>query len=195
MLSHFIPRGYMTTAIRAATLVLTLSAASALAAPRAAAQEPPPPAIEREPPAPVTAPNAYYVELGGNGLLYSVNVDRRILPAMGVRVGVGVVPLLLGLSVDDRASLITIPVMAYFLTGPGRSHMELGAGATFTSAEFKWDTFGDADESASAFIPTGTIGYRYQAPDGGRVFRATLTPVYLFDEVIPWVGLSYGRTF
>lgn len=176
----------MPTTLRAATVVLALSAAHALAAPRAAAQEPP---------SPVTAPNAYYLELGGNGLLYSVNVDRRIVPAMGVRVGIGLIPLLLGISIEDRATLTTIPVMAYFLTGPGRSHMELGAGATFTNAEFKWDTFGDADESASVFIPTGTIGYRYQAPEGGRVFRATLTPVYLFDEVIPWVGISYGRTF
>lgn len=182
----------MPIALRAATVVLALFAAHALAAPRAAAQEP---AIEREPPAPVTAPNSYYLELGGNGLLYSVNVDRRIVPAMGVRVGISVVPLLLGISIEDRATLTTIPVMAYFLTGPGRSHMELGAGATFTNAEFKWETFGDADESASVFIPTGTIGYRYQAPGGGRVFRATLTPVYLFDEIIPWFGISYGRTF
>jgi hypothetical protein len=182
----------MTTTIRAATVLLALSAASALGALRAAAQEPD---IERAPPAPVTAPNSYYLELGGNGLLYSVNVDRRILPAMGVRVGISVVPLLLGISIEDRATLTTIPVMAYFLTGPGRSHMELGAGATFTNAEFKWETFGDTDESASVFIPTGTIGYRYQAPGGGRVFRATLTPVYLFDEIIPWMGISYGRTF
>jgi hypothetical protein len=186
MLSHFIPRGHMTTAIRAATLVLTLFAAHALATPRAAAQELPPP---------VTAPNAYYLELGGNGLLYSVNVDRRLLPAMGVRLGIGVVPLLLGISLEDRATLTTIPMMAYFLTGPGNAHMEMGAGVTFTNGEFKWDTFGDADESASAFIPTATLGYRYQAPGGGRVFRATLAPIYLFDEIIPWVGISYGRTF
>lgn len=184
----------MTTAIRAATLVLALSAAHPLLAPRAAAQEPSPPVSVAA--VPVTAPTSYYVELGGNGLLYSLNVDRRFLPGMGVRAGIGVVPLLLGISLEDRATLITVPVMAYFLSGPeGNSHLEMGAGATFTSAEFKWDTFGDADESASRFIPTATFGYRYQPAGGGRVLRVGVTPVFLFGELIPWVGFSYGRTF
>lgn len=176
----------MTTAIRTASLVLALAAAHATLAPGAAAQEPYPP---------VTAPTAVYLELGGSGLLYSLNVDRRLLPMVGVRAGIGVVPLFLGLSAEDRATLTTVPVMAYYLTGSGSSHMEVGAGATFTSAEFTWETFGEADESASTFIPTATIGYRHQPPGGGTVFRVSLTPVYIFGDVVPWVGLSYGHTF
>lgn len=171
--------------VRTAGLALALCAAHSLLAPSAMCQDGP---------SPVSAPTAYYVEMGGPGLLYSVNVDRRIVPTLGVRAGVSLVPLILGVSVDDRATLFTVPVMAYYLSGAGNSHLEVGVGTTFASAEFKWNTFGNTNETASAFLPTATIGYRYQRPDGGKVFRAGLTPVYIFGEIVPWVGFSFGRT-
>lgn len=174
----------MTTFIRFTIVAL---AAALLAAPRGAAAQDT---------RPIPAPNAFYVEAGGNGLLYSVNYDRLVLPNAGFRVGIGVLPFFPAMGfTDDNVTLTAVPVLANVLFGKGAGRLEVGAGATFTSASVEWSTFGEGEESASTIIPNGTIGYRYQRPEGGTVFRAGAIPLYIAEEWWLSVGVSFGRAF
>jgi hypothetical protein len=168
---------------------LTLAAAfTALLAHPLAAQSPADPFIDR---------NAVYVEAGGNALLYSMNYERMIIAGLTVRVGVAFVPAWFPwVEEDDDGALLTmVPVQVGMVFRPGNHHVEMGAGATFGNASVD---IGDLEGSESWVFGTGTLGYRYQRPEGGIVFRAALTP--LFIEVLdmgmlPMIGLSLGHTF
>lgn len=132
---------------------------------------------------------AVYAELLGNGVFYSVNVERRVRPDVALRVGAAYV------SNDGTGDdpLVTndvfLPVMANYLTGRGNHHFELGGGIVVLLV-----TSGDGPASA---LPTSTVGYRYQRPGGGLVFRAGLMPTYFpeVESVLPWAGTSLGYAF
>ena len=42
---------------------------------------------------------------------------------------------------------------------------------------------------------SGIVGYRYQAPDGGFVFRIDFTPIVAFGTFLPFGGISAGYGF
>lgn len=126
-----------------------------------------------------------YFELGGAGVIYSVNYDGRFGPyenGIGFRVGVG------GASVDGDG-YVAVPVQLNYLLGAKGNYLELGAGATYMSgAEFF--------DNSSDYFGTLTIGYRKQ-PFGkkGFTFRAAFTPLFGFDgstDFIPFAGISFG---
>lgn len=121
--------------------------------------------------------HAAYLELLGNGGLYSLNYERRVAPAVALRAGVG------AWSGDDlfgagEVSMVTVPLTASHVAGRGANHLELGGGVllgrkTLTAAE----EFGGGEQSSHAFASlTGIIGYRRQAPAGRAVFRIAFTP-------------------
>lgn len=123
----------------------------------------------------VTDPNALYVELGGAGGL-SVNYDRRFLPSLIGRVGVGIVPCFFAC-----AGYTSVPVAAYGLIGGTSHHIEYGGGVTFL--------FPDHGRHHRFLVPS--VGYRYQRPNGGFVFRANgLASIRLQQPIGP--GNVYG---
>jgi hypothetical protein len=123
----------------------------------------------------------YTPNLGGRGLIYSFNYDRRFFAdngGFGASVGVG------GLS-GLGASVIFLPVYVYYLAGSGDNYLELGAGITGAPIPFLLLSFG-----------TATIGYRYQ-PTKGVLFRIGFTPMYsVYSHYFqPWGGISLGCAF
>jgi hypothetical protein len=171
-------------------LVFACVAALALLTHPVAAQTPETPFLTR---------NAYYVEAGGNALLYSVNYERMVAAGLSARVGLSLVPAWIPFAGDDGgdggALLVMVPVQAGYVFGTGNHHLEIGAGATFGNASMD---IGSLEGKENWVFGTGTIGYRFQRPEGGSLFRLTVTP--LFIEVldvgmIPMIGLSYGRSF
>ncbi|MBK9736120.1 MAG: hypothetical protein IPO92_14650 [Saprospiraceae bacterium] len=74
------------------------------------------------------AKSVFFVELLGNGLLFSANFDTRIHNNLGLRAGVGYV----GGSGTD-GGILTVPVMGNVLLGKNGSYFEVGAGATYIS--------------------------------------------------------------
>ncbi len=141
------------------------------------------------------ARNAAYLELGGNGLFYTANYERFFTPSISARGG------LMAFSVSETengtetsATINVIPLTAnYFL---GSSHrLELGAGPMLVRLSADVDAPGiSASESGVIVLGTATVGYRYQSPGGGFLFRIGLTPV-IADGVLPWAGLSVGWAF
>ena len=140
--------------------------------------------------APKEARNTFFVELLGNAGIYSLNYERFFTPQLGIRVG--------GMYFEtmDEGDHITVglfPVMGTWLLGQGNSHFEVGAGVGFGTAGIETTDFGD--DLASTVYGTATLGYRYQKPEGGVMFRAGFTPVVAEGGVFPWVGASVGYAF
>ena len=158
--------------------------AAALALPR--------PSVAQESPAPaVTAPNAVYVELLGNGLLYSVNYDRLVAPHVSARVGVAALAAADG---GSSAAVVAAPLMVNYLFGKGSSRFETGVGILLASGSVE-NVEGAEDDSFSGAVGTATLGYRYQRPGGGFFFRTGLTPFFGTGGIAPWFGISFGYGF
>jgi hypothetical protein len=132
-----------------------------------------------------------YGELGGNGLLLTANYERRFSPHVAGRIGFSFVEVEEESS-GDTDPVVIVPLMVNYLTHPRLNHhLELGAGVTIAVGETSgWAS--DIDEDFSAVIGTATIGYRYQRPERGFVFRAGLTPFFDGDGIAPWAGVSFG---
>lgn len=149
--------------------------------------------------------HAAYLELLGNGGLFSLNYERRVSPEVALRAGVG------AWSGDDlfgagEVSMVTVPLTASRIGGRGANHLELGGGVllgrkTFTAVE----EFG-GDESSENFASlTGILGYRRQAPGARTVFRIAFTPflsltgdestAYPDKGLFPSVGVALGFAF
>lgn len=143
-----------------------------------------------------SAKNAVYLELAGNGVLYTLNYERAFSESVSGRAG------LFWMSVDaagqnssGSATLNLIPVTANYFVGTNH-RLELGAGPLIVRASAEASTAGfDAESSGLGVGGTATIGYRYQQPDGGFVFRIGLTPVFSSAGLLPWAGLSLGYAF
>jgi hypothetical protein len=145
-----------------------------------------------------SANNSLYLELLGNGGLYSLNYDRMLTNNVGVRLGVsrfGFDAATLDQDLDAHAkiSVSTLTFMTNYLVGKGKHCLELGVGAmgVFASA----DVDGVGGVSGEGFSGTGTIGYRIQPLDGGFLFRVGFTPAYNKDGFSSWIGISLGAAF
>ncbi len=139
----------------------------------------------------VTSRHALYAELLGQGVLYSLNYDYRVLDDMSLRAGFTSWTVH-GFLFDDF-SVTGFPLMVNYLTGSGTSHLELGVGVipmTVTADDFLG--FDTGTSSESRFFGTATVGYRAQSPDGGLVFRIGLTPLFTFEQAALYGGVSLG---
>jgi hypothetical protein len=170
--------------VRSITLALALAA---LTAGTAVAQQTTPatPAA----PAPDRAKNTFFVELLGNGLLYSLNYERFFTPRLGIRIGGMYVE---GNDEGESVALGMFPVMGTYLFTEGNHHFETGLGAGFGTAAVDLDV---GEDWGSAVFGTATLGYRYQKPEGGVLFRAGFTPIFGEGGFLPWFGLSVGYAF
>lgn len=136
--------------------------------------------------------NQLYLELGGNGLIYSINYERLLSENVTLRGGFGVTPGI----IFAEGTFIHIPVTASYLIGSETSKFEAGLGATYFSGT-DVEVFGLPAGDQSLVFLTGIVGYRYISP-GGFVFRIFFTPLYSKEsdpDFIPTGGLSFGFMF
>jgi hypothetical protein len=149
----------------------------------------------------LSARNAAYFELGGNGILYSFNYDRRFNDTWTGRAGFMIVSAN-GIDEDTGdevdVDIAIIPLMINALVGRGTHRLELGIGPLFAiaGAQVEDAEVGDIDEFSAAGLAgvTSTFGYRRQPTNGGFVFRAALNPFYSGQPQL-WAGLSVGWAF
>jgi hypothetical protein len=148
------------------------------------------------------AKNAFYVELGGSGVIYSINYER-MFGDMSMRAGFSYLSVSSsatagGATGSAKVSATGIPVTMSYLGIGGNNKLELGGGVLFEkfSGQASWGI--GQDVRAGAFVPMATfiLGYRYQPAHGGFNFRLAFTPVYHPDVgFYPWGGLSFGVGF
>lgn len=121
------------------------------------------------------AKTSIYLEILGNGGVYSINVERKLTSNFYGRIGMGNWSSANFLNFGE-SSFVTFPVMGNMLFGSGSSKLEIGAGFLLGRYSFE-SAFGEEnDRKATIFSFTGVAGYRYHKPEGGFMVRAGLTP-------------------
>ncbi len=133
--------------------------------------------------------NQLYLELGGNGMIYSINYERSLSENFTLRGGFGITPGI----IFAEGTFIHIPVTASYLIGGKSSKFETGLGATYFAGT-DVEIFGLPSDDQTLIFLTGIIGYRYIS-SGGFVFRIAFTPFYngqTEPNFIPSGGLSFG---
>lgn len=136
--------------------------------------------------------NQLYLELAGNGLIYSLNYERLLSKNFALRFGFGITPGVIFV----EGTYIHIPFTASYLVGSETSKFEAGIGATYFAGT-DVEIFGLPAGDQSLIFVTGIIGYRYISP-GGFVFRIFFSPLYSSEadpNLIPTGGLSFGFAF
>lgn len=136
--------------------------------------------------------NQLYIELGGNGMIYSINYERSLSENFTFRGGFGITPGL----IFAEGTFLHIPVTASYLIGGVSSKFETGLGVTYFAGT-DIEVFGLPSDDQSLIFLAGIVGYRYISP-GGFVFRIAFTPFYNSQaepNFIPSGGLSFGFMF
>lgn len=146
--------------------------------------------------------HAAYVELGGTAGMWSVNYDLMALNInnfkIGARVGFG----FLTEGYEGTTIDLHIPLTANFMYAIHKGHhVELSIGTQIASYEIRsikspteigWTRKTEA-------LGNYSIGYRFQSPDGGFVFRASYSPFFYQDGIYfrheHWAGVSLGYAF
>jgi len=162
-----------------------------------------PPSTSRAQNSAVSQPNALYLELGGNGGLYSLDYERLVSPHLGLRAGVAIWT---GVDVwgGSDVQFANLPVTLSFLPGGRGSGWEWGGGLLVGRTKEENADFGVGDDPGSAskgiLSLTAIVGYRWVS-GGGWLYRIGVTPFYSLaggypdDGFYPSAGLSFGRAF
>ena len=149
--------------------------------------------------APPTRTNAVYVELLGNGGVYSVNYERALTPAVRVRVGAASWTTDSFWS-DAETRIQTFPMTLHVVSGGGAHHLETGIGV-LPGHRGRDRDFGVSGGFVSLIA---LAGYRYEPPPRRFVFRIGFTPFYGFgpssiaypeEGFLPSLGFSFGARF
>ena len=129
--------------------------------------------------------NTFYFEIGGNGLVLSLNYERQITnkPGLGFHAGVA-------LAGDKPA----FPLGAKYLfdLGKQRSFLEVGAGVTLAEQDMWEEDLNQVPGNPykPGFIPS--VGYRYNAPKG-FMWRINYTPFFnKYRTELLFFGVSVG---
>jgi len=162
------------------------------------------------------ASKIFYAELGGPGVLMSINWDARFKSdtrlGFGYRVGVG---FSIGDFVEEEVkgpygdyyyynyvtrAYYTIPVGVNYVFGKpnSASSFEVGAGTTFLTrkkALFYYDNYYGEDKPGH-FIGTLVFMYRLVPVHGGFSLRVGFTPMIgTSGDFFPMGGISFGYAF
>lgn len=141
---------------------------------------------------------ALFLELGGNGIIYSINYEHRLQAVgngLGLRIGIGYADSKFnsGRRRTTALSFITIPAEVNILLGNNGKYFELGMGATYFSGNLNIGGVLLQDN----LIGTMVIGYRKQPLKSGLLFKIAMTPIYTKSVgFMPlFFGLSIGYSF
>ena len=168
---------------------VSLTLALALFASVSAAQAHDTVAVTAPPPKEKPAPNSLFFEVGGPGIITSVNYERRPVDAIGFRVGIGYSTQDMSFLNDASKSLssdqwrITAPVMLDILGIRKREHtVEIGVGVALRYEYIKEVTSvtGNRDRSEQSILDAygvGLLGYRYHPFTADLHFRMGMAVV------------------
>ncbi|MBK8427283.1 MAG: hypothetical protein IPL27_15460 [Lewinellaceae bacterium] len=138
--------------------------------------------------------NAIFGELGGNGLLASINYERQLSskPGFGVRLGMGFYGV--------KPTHLTVPAGVNYLIPlkKNNSFLDLGFGLTFSSANVRLvlasdDGAQNKEKNIHVNVIPG-IGFRRHTSKN-MMWRFGLTPIINDNGVIPFLGFALGKQF
>ncbi len=146
------------------------------------------------------ARNAFFIELGGNMGLYSLNFDRIYFYKKQLKISsrVGIASHLNGVYVEPEAVLEN-----NFILLKNPHHLELGFGITLHRRYNEIPNKPDNYFWENIWFSVWRCGYRFQKQEDGFFFRIGLTPVIMSKDIEGlhsnyfqlWAGLSVGVSF
>jgi len=130
-------------------------------------------------------PNLIGGELGGRGLVITLNYERFFTNQFGLGGGL--------MAIGTSGGMVTImPLYASFLSGDTHS-LYLSAGATLLGGG------GTVQDYESTWLVQGSVGYHYQSTAGFfvRPFFTYMVPTEqgTSGEFLVWPGLTIGGSF
>ena len=146
--------------------------------------------------------HSVYLELGGSAGIYSLNYDLIFLNFNSFKVGARAGLQLLKEGYEGTTMDYFVPITTNFMYAFNQKHhIELGVGTQIASYEIR----SIISETEIGFVRktealgNATLGYRFQNPEGGFMFRAFYSPFFYQDGVYfryeHWAGISVGFTF
>lgn len=129
--------------------------------------------------------HSIFLEILGNGLIFSANYDVRILDVFGARAGIGYIA-----SADGDTRIFSMPFTGNFLMGKNGNYIEIGGGITFITGRV------DFLSNTEFFSKVGTLTfmYRRQPVNGGFMWKIGFSPLFIKDNfTILWGGVSLGH--
>ncbi len=132
-----------------------------------------------------------YVEIGGPGILYSINFEYRVTINFVLRAGYSswsIRPFGFFRS-RESDSFIGFPISLSYLYGRNADKLEIGIGIVPSYLK----AFGLGE--GRAILGTATIGYRFEPEEGGVLFRLDFTPFLAGRQLVPFAGASLGYAF
>lgn len=146
----------------------------------------------------INAKNAVFAEIGGKGIVYSLNFDRLFYQKnnlkLSARVGLGYIP-----ETRVYSSALFVPISLNVMYGKKSNYVEISLGQTlrlYPSYNVQGVDYPSYTESPLTFIG---LGYRYQKDQGGLFFTSTLLASFVQQEnttkFSPWLGLGIGKSF
>ncbi len=140
------------------------------------------------------AMNGIYAEALGSGLVYTLNYERWLSSSFALRLGFGYLPVSAekknGTTASESATDAPL-TLSWFPFDASSSKLEIGAGFSYIDLTKPVRGFPEGSNIGYA----GIVGYRYEEPDGGFLFRIDFTPVMLAGTLYPWGGVSLGYGF
>ncbi|MDR5592052.1 hypothetical protein [Christiangramia sp. SM2212] len=119
--------------------------------------------------------NSIYTEIGGNGVLYSINYERLYnvskLINITSRIGYGYFTIN-----RIKANSIPFEINGLYAIAKQKHFIEIGSGITYLDTK----DLNDDPLDITALIYAARLGYRYQKPTGGIMYRIGITPLYDF---------------
>lgn len=145
----------------------------------------------------VTYPTAIVLELGGRGILYSLNFDRVLTEDFSFGIGVGTVQANFpnGTTADKSTAIIPAYFTYYIWRDAGSFFGTLGANLipNASSVQGLTTSTGGVELNNNPIQGTAGIGYEMRS-DTGFLFRITGYGI-LASSFAPWAGLSVGYSF
>lgn len=140
--------------------------------------------------------NSVYTEVGGAGIILSVNYDLIINERSVVRLGATPTMMLDRNSRNSRNSNDYNPykrivgIFSYSrIFGSQSNKFETGLGFIFGD---QVDYLNEMGPPALFF----NFGYRFLSSESnGIAFKASFTPFVMNEKIIPWAGVSFGYSF
>jgi hypothetical protein len=141
-----------------------------------------------------TRSQGVFVEVLGNGLIYSLNYDTRFsqgFDGWGGRAGIGYIAI-------EGVRFTAMPFLVNYLFGKEKHFFEVGVGTTMlivSDSNGSFSPVGDRNRG-TGFTGAMSLGYRLEPTDGGFMFRAGLTPIFSSDTFWPiYPQVSFGYAF
>jgi len=157
-----------------------------------------------------SASKVFYTELGGGGIIMSMNFDQRFTPdskvGFGYRIGVGFgigefegnYTNQWGWMEYETKTYYSIPVGLNYVFGNPRSaaSFEVGGGATFLTRKIPYTLGLYYDGEPGNVIGYLTFMFRAVPANGGFSFRGGFTPIINpGGNLVPMGAISFGYAF